>query len=32
LAGFVRVAGVLARDEPLARLGQANDWVRPPVR
>jgi hypothetical protein len=32
LAGFVRVAGVLARDGPLARLGEANDWVRPPVR
>jgi len=32
LAGFVRVAGVLARDEPLARLGEANDRVRPPVR
>jgi hypothetical protein len=32
LAGFARIAGVLARDEPLPRLREADDWVRPPAR
>jgi hypothetical protein len=32
LAGFARIAGVLASDEPLPRLREADDWVRPPAR
>jgi hypothetical protein len=31
LAGFARIAGVLARDEPLARVAEAEDWMRPTV-
>lgn len=32
LAAFARIAGVLAKDEPLPRLREADDWARSPTR
>jgi hypothetical protein len=32
LAAFARIAGVLAKDEPLPRLREADDWARSPAR
>jgi hypothetical protein len=32
LAGFARIAGVLAIDEPRPRSREPHDWVRPPAR
>jgi hypothetical protein len=32
LAGFARIAGVLARDEPRPRQREGDDWMRPPAR